>query len=224
MAVDNGGAAVGERALQPQYSGRSGPSRGVVAVVRRNEARRAALVDAAIEVLARDGARGMTFRAVDTEAAVPLGTASNYFSSRDDLLTQAGARVYERLQPDEETVARQRAAGKDRETYAVLMRELVGRIAAFRTGYLALLELRLEATRRPGLRTVLTERVRADVEANVRYHEASGLPGDATAVKLLHLALNWLIVEQLTLPDVFTPEERDRLVTAAVERIVTDER
>ncbi|MGA5796953.1 TetR/AcrR family transcriptional regulator [Streptomyces cellulosae] len=193
-------------------------------MVRRNETRRAALVDAAIEVLARDGARGLTFRSVDTEAAVPPGTASNYFSSRDDLLTQAGARVYERLQPDEETVARQRAAGKGRETYAVLMRELVGRIAAFRTGYLALLELRLEATRRPGLRTVLTERVRADVEANVRYHEASGLPGDATAVKLLHLALNWLIVEQLTLPDVFTPEERDRLVTAAVERIVTDGR
>lgn len=222
MAVDNGGAAVEERVLQPQYSGRSAQRREVVAVVRRNETRRATLVDAAIEVLARDGARGLTFRAVDTEAAVPPGTASNYFSSRDDLLTQAGARVYERLQPDEETVARQRAAGKDRETYAVLMRELVGRIAAFRTGYLALLELRLEATRRPGLRTVLTERVRADVEANVRYHEASGLPGDATAVKLLLLALNWLIVEQLTLPDVFTPEERDRLVTAAVERIVTD--
>lgn len=191
-------------------------------MVRRNEQRRAALVDAAIEVLARDGARGLTFRAVDTEAAVPMGTASNYFSSRDDLLTQAGARVYERLQPDEETIARQRAAGHDREVYAALMRELVGRIASFRTGYLALLELRLEATRRPALRTVLTERVRADVEANVAYHEASGLPGDATAVKLLHLALNWLIVEQLTLPDVFTPEERERLVTAAVERIVAD--
>ncbi|CAL9360332.1 hypothetical protein SUDANB146_05862 [Streptomyces sp. enrichment culture] len=193
-------------------------------VVRRNETRRAALVDAAIEVLARDGARGLTFRAVDTEAAVPPGTASNYFSSRDDLLTQAGARVYERLQPDEETVARQRAAGRDRETYAEIMRELVGRVASFRTGYLALLELRLEATRRPGLRTVLTERVRADVEANVRHHEGSGLPGDATAVKLLYLALNWLIVEQLTLPDVFAPEEREQLVAAAVERIVTDGR
>ncbi|MFF5159544.1 TetR/AcrR family transcriptional regulator [Streptomyces sp. NPDC000348] len=189
-------------------------------MVRRNEQRRAALVDAAIEVLAREGARGLTFRAVDTEAAVPVGTASNYFASRDDLLTQAGARVYERLQPDEELVARQRAAGRDREAYAGLMRELVGRIAAFRTGYLALLELRLEATRRPGLREVLTERVRADVEANVRYHEGSGLPGDAMAVRLLYLALNWLIVEQLTLPDVFAPEERERLVTAAVERIV----
>ncbi|WCN06929.1 TetR/AcrR family transcriptional regulator [Streptomyces sp. M92] len=189
-------------------------------MVRRNDQRRAALVDAAIEVLAAEGARGLTFRAVDTAAAVPAGTASNYFANRDDLLTQAGARVYERLRPDEATITRQRTAGRDRDTYVALMRELVDRVASFRTGYLALLELRLEATRRPGLRAVLTERVRADVAANVSYHETSGLPGDATAVKLLHLALNWLIVEQLTLPDVFSQEERDELVAAAVERIV----
>ena len=192
-------------------------------MVRRNDQRRATLVDAAIEVLAREGARGLTFRAVDAEAAVPAGTASNYFASRDDLLTQAGARVYERLQPDDAMFARQQAAGRDRETYAVLMRELVGRVAGFRTGYLALLELRLEATRRPELRKVLTERVRADVDANVAHHEASGLPGDAMAVKLLMLTLNWLIVEQLTLPDVFTEAEREQLVTAAVERIVVEQ-
>lgn len=189
-------------------------------MVRRNDERRAALVDAAIEVLAKEGARGLTFRAVDVEARVPTGTASNYFTSRDDLLTQAGARVYERLQPGEEIIARHRASTPDRETYTVLMRELVDRVSAFRTGYLALLELRLEATRRPELRTVLTERVRADLAANVSYHEQSGLPGDATAVRLLYLAFNWLIVEQLTLPDVFSPAERDSLVAAAVERIV----
>ncbi|MGC0208044.1 TetR/AcrR family transcriptional regulator [Streptomyces levis] len=189
-------------------------------MVRRNDQRRAALVDAAIEVLAREGARGLTFRAVDAEAAVPVGTASNYFANRDDLLTQAGARVYERLQPDAATLARHEAADRSRDTYTELMRELVGRVASFRTGYLALLELRLEATRRPELRRVLTARVRADVDANVAFHEASGLPGDATAVKLLILALNWLIVEQLTLPDVFTEAERDHLVAAAVERIV----
>ncbi|MFD4258021.1 TetR/AcrR family transcriptional regulator [Streptomyces sp. NPDC058534] len=189
-------------------------------MVRRNDLRRAALVDAAIEVLAAQGARGLTFRAVDAEAAVPAGTASNYFANRDDLLTQTGARVYERLHPDEATIARQRAAGSDRDTYVRLMRELVDRVSSFRSGYLALLELRLEATRRPGLRAVLTERIREDVDANVAYHEGSGLPGDAIAVKLLYLALNWLIVEQLTLPDVFTPAERDELVAAAVERIV----
>ncbi|MEV0122807.1 TetR family transcriptional regulator [Streptomyces sp. NPDC050703] len=191
-------------------------------MVRRNDGRRAALVDAAIEVLAREGARGLTFRAVDTEAGVPTGTASNYFANRDDLLTQAGARVYERLTPGAEEIERQRSAKPDKETYAQLMREVVGRVSGFRTGYLALLELRLEAVRRPELRAVLTERVREDLAANVSYHESSGLPGDATAVKLLYLAFNWLIVEQLTLPDVLSEAERDRLVAAAVERIVND--
>ncbi|MEU8764307.1 TetR family transcriptional regulator [Streptomyces sp. NPDC048659] len=190
-------------------------------MARSNPERRAALVDAAIEVLARDGARGLTFRAVDTEAAVPPGTASNYFANRDDLLTQAGARVYERLQPDEATIERQRTAPADLATYTELMKELVGRVSGFRTGYLALLELRLEATRRPELRQVLTERVRADVDANVAYHEASGLPGDGTGVKLLMLAFNWLIVEQLTLPGVFSEEERDALIAATVDRVVS---
>ncbi|MFI1825082.1 TetR/AcrR family transcriptional regulator [Streptomyces sp. NPDC020412] len=191
-------------------------------MVRRNDERRAALVDAAIEVLAREGARGLTFRAVDTEAAVPNGTASNYFANRDDLLNQAGARVYERLQPDEETVAPLVAAGHDRAAYVELMREVVGRVAGFRTGYLAFLELRLEATRRPELRRLLTERVRADVDANVSYHEASGLPGDAMAVKLLMLTFNWLIVEQLTLPDLYSEAEREAFVQAAVERLIVE--
>ncbi|CAL9633142.1 TetR/AcrR family transcriptional regulator [Streptomyces sp. enrichment culture] len=191
-------------------------------MVRRNDQRRAALVDAAIEVLAREGARGLTFRAVDAEAGVPVGTASNYFANRDDLLIQTGRRVYERLQPDEAVLTRHRTAARDRETYAQLMRELVDRVSAFRSGYLALLELRLEATRRPGLRGLLTEQVRADLQANVAYHEGTGLPGDATAVRLLYLALNWLIVEQLTLPDVLSEGEREQLVEAAVERLVTD--
>ena len=73
--------------------------------MRRNVERRTALVDAAIEVLAREGARGLTFRAVDAEAGVPTGTASNYFADRDDLLMQAGRRVYDRLRPDEATLA-----------------------------------------------------------------------------------------------------------------------
>ena len=42
------------------------------------------------------------------------------------------------------------------------MRETVRRVAGLRTGYLALLELRLEATRRPELRALLTRSVRAD--------------------------------------------------------------
>ncbi|WP_197357180.1 TetR/AcrR family transcriptional regulator, partial [Streptomyces clavuligerus] len=117
--------------------------------MRQNLARRAALVDAAIEVLARDGARGLTFRAVDIEAGVPQGTASNYFGNRDDLLNQAGARVYERLRPDEAATEELMRGRVSREHLAELVGEAVERVTAFRTGYLALLELRLEATRRP---------------------------------------------------------------------------
>ncbi|MEO3885997.1 TetR family transcriptional regulator [Nonomuraea sp. B5E05] len=189
-------------------------------MVRQNVARRAALVDAAIEVLAEEGARGLTFRAVDAQAAVPTGTASNYFASRDDLLTQAGGRIYERLQPDAATIAASLDGPRDRDRVTALMHELVDRISAFRSGYLALLELRLEATRRPRLREVLTERIRADVEANVRHHREAGLPGDDTTVVLLYLALNWLIVERLTLPDVFGEGEVHALVSAAVERLL----
>ncbi|MEV7009707.1 TetR family transcriptional regulator [Streptosporangium sp. NPDC051022] len=192
--------------------------------MRQNQARRAALLDAAIDVLAREGARGLTFRAVDVQAGVPGGTASNYFANRDDLLTQAGARIYERLEPDAVTLARSLEGPRDRERVAQLMHDLVGRITTYRTGYLALLELRLEATRRPGLRAVLTPRIRADVDANVNYHLSSGLPGDATAVKLLYMAVNWLIVERLTLPDVFGDEELHDLVERAVERLVPESR
>ncbi|WP_330227994.1 TetR family transcriptional regulator [Nocardia sp. NBC_00508] len=189
--------------------------------MRTNPERRQALVDAAIEVLARDGARGLTFRAVDKEAQVPAGTASNYFANRDDLLTQAGARFYERLQPSEATMAQLTEGPKNRANIIELMRETVGRVEAFRTGYLALLELRLEATRRPELRAVLTERVRQDIEFNVRNHLESGLPGDEKSVLLLYLALNWLIVDRLTLPEVFTEEQSQALIEAAVERVIS---
>lgn len=189
--------------------------------MRQNPARRGALLDAAIEVLARDGSRGLTLRAVDKQAEVPIGTASNYFSNRDELLTQAGARVYERLLPDDETLEQQMSGIDDHKKLIELMRKTLSRVSAFGTGFLALLELRLEATRRPELRAVLSARVRADMDANVSRHIEAGLPGDATSVQLLQLALSWLILEQLTLPDILTEEERDRLVTEAVTRLVS---
>lgn len=188
--------------------------------MRQNPARRAALLDAAIEVLAGEGARGLTFRAVDAEAQVPVGTASNYFSSRDELLTQVGHRFYERLEPDAATMAAALTGPRDRDRVTALMHDVVERVSAFRSGYLALLELRLESTRRPELRELLSKRIRADVDANIRYHEEAGLPGDATTVVALYLALNWLILERLTLPDVFPEEQVHDLVTDVVERIL----
>lgn len=167
-----------------------------------NPGRRAALVDAGVEVLAQEGARGLTFRAVDTAAGVPVGTASNYFTGRDDLLRQIDARLHARLAPDPEVLAALMAAPKDRALVTALMQDLMGRVTRDRTGYLALLEMRLEATRRPELRASFTESVRAELEYGMEFHRRAGLPGGDETVTVLYLAMLGLILEHLTLPGV----------------------
>ncbi|MFD5451976.1 TetR/AcrR family transcriptional regulator [Streptomyces sp. NPDC003470] len=169
-----------------------------------NPERRAALVDAGVEVLAREGARGLTFRAVDTEAGVPVGTASNYFTGRDDLLRQIDTRLHQRLAPDPEVVADLLTRPKDRSLVTAFMRDLTDRATRDRTGYLALLEMRLEATRRPGLLASYTRSVRGDLEEGMEFHRAAGLPGGDETVVVLYLAMLGLILEHLTLPDVLT--------------------
>jgi DNA-binding transcriptional regulator YbjK len=188
--------------------------------MRQNPERRTALVDAAIEVLADQGARGLTFRAVDQRADVPVGTASNYFPNRDALLTQAGRRVFERLDPGPEVIGEAAALPRTRASVDRLMHEMVARITAFPSGHLAMLELRLESTRRPDLRAVLTEQIRANLQDNIDFHLDSAMPGDADSVVHLYLSLNWLIVERLTLPDLFDDKRTDALITSLVAQLV----
>ncbi|MER6033708.1 TetR family transcriptional regulator [Streptomyces sp. NPDC001835] len=167
-----------------------------------NPERRAALVDAGIAVLAREGARGLTFRAVDAEAGVPTGTASNYFASRDDLLRQIDARLHVRLAPDPKVLEALLSQRRDRALVAAFMRDLMDRAVRDRTGYLALFEMRLEATRRPELRASFTASVRGDLEQGMEFHRAAGLPGGDETVAVLYLAMLGLLLEHLTLPGV----------------------
>ncbi|MET7269747.1 MULTISPECIES: TetR/AcrR family transcriptional regulator [Streptomyces] len=192
-----------------------------------NPERRAALVDAGVEVLAREGARGLTFRAVDTEAGVPVGTASNYFTGRDDLLRQIDARLHQRLAPDPEVVAELLTRPKDRSLVTAFMHDLMGRATRDRTGYLALLEMRLEATRRPELLASYTRSVRGDLEEGMEFHRAAGLPGGDETVVVLYLAMLGLILEHLTLPDVLngvlpTVDVPDALVERIVATVVPE--
>ncbi|MFD5428372.1 TetR/AcrR family transcriptional regulator [Streptomyces sp. NPDC127084] len=189
----------------------------------RNPERRIALVDAAIEVLAREGARGLTFRAVDAEAGVPAGTASNYFVNRDDLFTQAGARIHVRMTPDAAEAEVAMRPAPTRGLYVDLMRWLVRRMAAERTGYLAFLELRLEATRRPALAAELNRAVRAEFDANRMLHLDSGLPGDSDVFLTLYLAMTGLMLEHFTLPEVLADQELDELVATVVHRIIPED-
>ncbi|MEU3611481.1 TetR family transcriptional regulator [Streptomyces sp. NPDC006872] len=167
-----------------------------------NPERRASLVDAGVEVLAHEGARGLTFRAVDAAAGVPVGTASNYFTGRDDLLRQIDARLHVRLAPDPEVFGGLLTGPRDRSLVTAFMHDLMTRAARDRTGYLALLEMRLEATRRPELRASFTTSVRGDLQQGMDFHREAGLPGGDETVVVLYLAMLGLILEHLTLPDV----------------------
>ncbi|TWP44905.1 TetR/AcrR family transcriptional regulator [Lentzea tibetensis] len=186
--------------------------------MRRNPERRGLLLDAAVEVLAREGARGLTYRAVDTEAGVPAGTASNYFPNRDDLLHQISVKIHERLMPSEESIEESLALPRDKRLVERFMHDIVARADADRASYLAMMELRLEATRRPSLRTALTKTISDNLDFNIGFHVEAGLPGDRTTVVLLYLAMSQLIVERLTLPDVLSTVDQDALVAAMVDR------
>jgi AcrR family transcriptional regulator len=190
--------------------------------MRQNPARRTALLDAAIEVLAGEGSRGLTLRAVDKEAGVPPGTASNYFANRPELLGQVMRRTRERLTPDPSDVADTMKAAPSRELVKTLMVQLVERMRRERSTHLAMLELRLEATRRPELHEELARFSVAELDANVDFHLAAGLPGDRTAVVLLYLAMLGLIIDDLTVPELLAPHRLDVLIDAMVMRLLPE--
>ncbi|MFI8872605.1 TetR/AcrR family transcriptional regulator [Streptomyces sp. NPDC055243] len=188
--------------------------------MRQNPARRAALLDGAIEVLAREGSRGLTLRAVDTQAEVPKGTTTNYFANRAELLAQVMTRIQERLTPEESQLADTMDEEPSVELVATLLKQLLGRMRADRGSWLALMELRLEATRRPELHAELTRFFTAQLDANISFHLDSGLPGDRTGVILMYLAMVGLIVDDLTVPDLLEPHSVDKLIDELARRVV----
>ncbi|MDV5148293.1 TetR family transcriptional regulator [Streptomyces sp. SBC-4] len=188
----------------------------------RNPERRTALLDAAIEALADEGARGLTFRAVDARAGVPTGTSSNYFSDRDRLLSEVADRIFVRLTPEPGAIDTALLAKPSRALVVELMRWLARRMIAERTCYLGLFELRLEAARRPELQKRFTQVLRDDLALNIRLHVESGMPGDADTVRVLYFALTGLLLDHFTVPGLHAERDLDDLVETVVSRIVPE--
>lgn len=187
--------------------------------MRTNTERRTALLDAAIAVLAQEGSRGLTLRAVDAKAEVPVGTSSNYFRNRGELLRQIMGRTRERLMPDTSLVEGMLAQGASRELTTSFMRLVRERMHADRDSHLAMLELRLEGVRRPELRAELTKVLGDEIENNVAFHLDAGLPGDRATVLLMYFAMFGLFVDELTIPDAVDRLPVDELIETLVDRL-----
>ncbi|MGI8404925.1 MAG: TetR/AcrR family transcriptional regulator [Thermomicrobiales bacterium] len=184
----------------------------------RNSERLARLTDAGLKILAEAGARGLTHRAVDAEAGVPVGTTSNYFRTRDDLMSAMGNRIFERLasasmEPDP-TLA------PSLERVVDYVRDIVVRVRLQPQLTLALLELRLEANRHPDLAAVLDQTLQRNYRADVAFHARAGLPGGGYEVMLLHFAIDGLILDQLTTTIGLDEAEIEHVVADLVQRLV----
>ncbi|WP_350352543.1 TetR/AcrR family transcriptional regulator [Microbacterium sp. A8/3-1] len=181
----------------------------------KNESRRRIIADAGLAVLARDGSRGLTHRAVDAAAEVPTGTTSNYFRSRDALVAGLVERIGERLAPTTEDLERRAGGSPGPALFADYIRDIVRRLTDDRDVTLALFELRLESSRRPEVAAVLAAWQRAGLDGDVAFNAAAGLPGGRREIALFHYAIDGLLLDRLTSPidpDTSTDDIIDALV------------
>jgi DNA-binding transcriptional regulator YbjK len=153
-----------------------------------NQERRDRLGDAAIEVLATDGGRGLTHRAVDAASGLPSGTTKNYFPTRQSLLLAAADRCVELY------LAIPRPQVSDRSTLVAMMSALLSDVAGpGRLRLLAVLELQAEAARAPWLAAIVDRIAAADFTAFEAAQRAAGLPATPERAAAFTLAVHGAI-------------------------------
>lgn len=115
------------------------------------------LLDAAVSVVATGGLRGLTHRAVDARAGLPMGTCSAYLRTRLALHTALAQYVADRLVGAIESLSSRLAARPGDSAYAAEQTTaLFVDWLRDRDLVVARLELSLEAAREPALAEVFT--------------------------------------------------------------------
>lgn len=105
------------------------------------------IADSAIEVVARDGVRALTHRAVDSEAGLPSGSTSYYCRTRAQLLALTVDRLTSLLRGFVEVSGIQELASSDADdVLAMLTRMIEGLLADYRGELAARSALIMELT------------------------------------------------------------------------------
>jgi TetR/AcrR family transcriptional regulator, regulator of biofilm formation and stress response len=188
--------------------------------VPRGEARREAIVRAALELIGEQGLDAVTHRAVAERAGVPLSATTYWFASKDAILQEAllvAAR--EEVERLERVVLELAGKELDVSRWAdAVAAELAAELEENPTRQVAFIELVLEGTRRPWLR----EEVARWDEAFLRLAEvglrATGSPEPVTDARLVVATVTGLIIGQLTDPQ---PDFEEQVFRPALERLFT---
>ncbi|HEX3590620.1 MAG TPA: TetR/AcrR family transcriptional regulator [Pseudonocardiaceae bacterium] len=162
--------------------------------------RRPLLADAAITILARDGGRGLTHRAVDRQANVPEGTTKNYYATRQAILEAAAHRMAQQHRAAVDHLRATTPTGATPTQLRQLYPALVRRADRDPTQTLAMVELYLEAVRHPEVRAALATMATTNAHATAGLHHAAGVPSDTTHTGLLDAYLLGVLLTRLALP------------------------
>lgn len=119
--------------------------------------RQAHILDAAIETIATSGMRGLTHRAVDSAAGLPVGSTSNHFRSRDALLSGVAERFVERERAAFEAIARTEVVVTPDDLGRTIGRFAVESTRENRSLTLARYSLLVEAAMQPSLQQMMRE-------------------------------------------------------------------
>jgi len=165
------------------------PQRDGLANPPRELDRRTAIADGAIAVLAADGARGLTHRAVDRQLALPDGSTSYYFRTRAALMSCAADRLVALDMADVDAVG---------DTIPDLVQLLMHWTApARRVRLIARFQLFGEATRDPEIRQLLNEPRRAFVAHAARTLRKAGAEDAKLAATVLVGIVEGLLLNEL---------------------------
>lgn len=184
----------------------------------RGRARREALLEAAIQVVAERGVGAVTHRAVAAAANVPLASTTYYFASKLDLLLEAFRRLTE-----------QRIAALD-QGLAVLPRELSPALAAAlwasvmaenlrndAARVLSEFEMHLEASRQPELRAIHARWEAKAMEYFTAGMRAMSSPYPEADAALVLSVLTGLEIGELANP---TPDAERTLLAPLLARLL----
>ena len=181
----------------------------------RSEDRRKALIDAVVRLLAREGAKGVTHRAVAREAGASHGLVRYYFKTSDDMMSAALKSFMERQVAATVALSSQVPPGQGDMIWHLAAAYLSNRLEYGREGEIARYELFLHATRNEALRPALEEWAEVYLSLFETEYQARGL-NDARgrAVRILYI-INGMMLHQLATP--MENFEKDVLLPALLE-------
>ncbi|CAM01497.1 TetR family transcriptional regulator [Saccharopolyspora erythraea NRRL 2338] len=164
--------------------------------------RRELLAESAIEVLAREGGRGLTHRAIDREAGVPEGTTKNYHPTRSSLFIAVARHIAAEHTSALRELRERMPEGLNKNDIATLYATMLRRMVTdARSRFLALFELHLEGVRRPEVRSALGEIALANVDTAVHLHAAVGERISQRGGALLEAGMLGVALTMLSQPD-----------------------